>query len=95
MQKGCFYHVSFGKPGHRKETKLLNEMERKKRRNSSAIRKKKGDKELLMAYSTSGQESKRRQITTWSEKSRKEIDIIYSVGHKAGRNAMYNEGKHH
>lgn len=75
--------------------KLLNEMEGKKRRNSRTRRKKKGDKELLMAYSMSGQESKRRQITTRSEKSRKEIDIIYSVGHKAGRNAMCNEGKHH
>lgn len=58
-------------------------------------KKKKGDKELLMAYSTSGQESKWRQITTWSEKSRKQINVIYSVGHKAGRKAMYNEGTRH
>lgn len=54
-----------------------------------------GDKELIMACSKRSQGSKRRQITTRSEKSRKEIDIIYSMGHKAGRNATYNEGKHH
>lgn len=96
MQKGCFYHVSFGKPGHREETKLLNEMEGKKGGTAAEKeRKKKGDKELIMACSTSGQESKRRQITTQSEKSRKEINIIYSVGHKAGRIAKYNDGKHH
>lgn len=58
-------------------------------------KKKQGDKELIMACSKRSQGSKRRQITTRSEKSRREIDIIYSMGHKAGRNTTYNEGKHH
>lgn len=48
-----------------------------------------------MTCSASGQESKRRQIAIWTEKSRKEISIIDTTWHKSGRNATYNERKHH
>lgn len=48
-----------------------------------------------MTHSVSGQESKRRQITLWSGKSREEINNLYTMGHKSRRKAIYNEGKHH
>lgn len=58
-------------------------------------RKRKGEKELIMTHSVSGQESKRRQITLWSGRPREEINNIYTIGHKSRRTATSNEGKHH
>ena len=43
-------------------------------------RKKRGDKELIMTRSAMCQESKRRQIAIQSAKSRKETNIIYTMG---------------
>jgi len=67
--------------------------QRKKERQQHE-KKQKGRHEILMTCSVSGQQSKRRQITIQSEKSRKEINTIYTMGHKSRRNAMYNEAKH-
>lgn len=97
IAKRLLSHVVFGKPGHWEETELLNEtaVREKKEGQQHEKEKKRGDKELIMTCSASGQESKRRQITVQSEKSRKEINIIHTMGHKARRNAIYNEGKQH
>lgn len=48
-----------------------------KRKDSNRKIKRKGDKELIMTHTVSGQESKRRQITPRSGKSREQINKIY------------------
>lgn len=58
-------------------------------------RKRKGDKELIVTHSVSGQEVKRGQITLWSGKSREEINNTYTMGHKSRGKTIYNEAKHH
>lgn len=75
IKKGLFHPVDFGKSGH---LELLNETTaEEKRKDRNMKRKRKGDKELIMTHSESGQESKRRQITLWSGKSREVINNIY------------------
>lgn len=75
ITKGLFWPVDFGKSGH---WELLNETTvGEKRKDSNRKIKRKGDKELIMTHSVSGQESKRRQITPRSGKSREEINKIY------------------
>lgn len=75
IKKGLFCPVDLGKSGH---WELLNETTvGEKRKDRNMQRKRKGDKELIMTHSVSSQESKRRQVTLWSGKSKEEIDNIY------------------
>lgn len=97
IAKGLFCHVVFGKSGHWEKRELLNETTaRGKRKNGNMKRKEKGrqgaNNDMLCEWSG---RQERRQITIWSENSRKEINIIHTTGHKSRRNATYNEGKHH